>query len=445
MGFKGRKRATTDGLSQRWIAGARNYCAAINAFVAKGETEGWDAAGPEPSDGRSTEDAAAVVDIVRRAQGTPEARTLRERFPPGFAILVEQTNERGRFVGPIVYVEDDTLIARVGDPWADTQTWELSASSSVRRDDILIVGRSPKRKVIAVGGRAGISLSHTWNGETTATLPWPNGSESVPDGVAHEGYEVPSRLDELIPLDDGRRAVLVAGSGVFLLEQSGATLLCPDEAVLAALLELHAKGDDDKFSIGLRMQHAAVSPDGSLIAVGAQDGKHLVLDDRGGVVGRVGPHGEYPHHAVFTADGSYLAVNACHFYNGATVRVATSDLQGMDTEFYAEDPRVAVINSFARVYASASRDAELFLGDAYGYLHGVGAGGAPTSKHFVGGNITSMDISPDGRTLAVATVTGTVHLIELDAGEDPFRIGRSNHLERRRWLMWKGEERPLCW
>lgn len=427
--------------SDRWREAGQRYCAAINAFVRKGETEGWDRAGDEPPEERTPEEAAAVVDIVRRAQTAPDGARVRELFPPGFAVLASLANERGQWIGPIVYVDDDLLIVRAGNPWEETATFALQGRRSHPVPDLIVVGRSANRQIIGCGRREHVTLHRGWDGPVTATLPWPNGGEGLPDGLRHETFDRPSQVDELIPFDDGQRALLVSGAGVFLLQPSGATLLYPRDGLLQELIAL---AGDDAFSVNAQMQHGAVSPDQQLIVVGGQDGKHIVLDGELRVVAEVGPHGEYPHHALFSADGRFVALNACHFYNGATIRVACADVRGLNTDFYAEHPAIEVINDFARVYASASRGGELMLGDAYGYVHGVAADGSRW-KHFVGSNITGMDISPGGDTLAVSTVSGMVHLLELDAGDDPYRIGTSNHRERMRWLLWAGEDRPLCW
>lgn len=428
--------------SARWREQARQYCAAINAFVEKGEAEGWDAAGAEPNELRTPEEASAVLEILRQAQSVPDGARVRELFPPGFAVLASLADQHGQWIGPIVYVGDDLLIARTGDPWERTETIALRGRHAERLHDLVVVGRSASREIIGCGRDAHVALHRGWGGPVTATLPWPNGSEGLPDGLRHESFQRPSQVDELIPFDDGERALLVSNAGVFLMQPGGATLLHPRDELLQELIEL--VDDDAAFSIDLRMQHGAVSPDHQLVVVGGQDGKHRVLDRELRVVAEVGPHGEYPHHAVFTADGRFVALNACHFYNGATIRVARDDLPGLRTDFYEEHPAIEVINDFARVYASASIGSELMLGDAYGYVHGVGADGSKW-KHFVGGNVSGMDVSPDGKTLAVASVTGMVHLLELDAGDDPYRIGTSNHRERARWLLWSGVEQPLCW
>ncbi len=94
----GKKRTGT--LSERWRDGGRVYCAAINKFVSIGETDGWDAAGDEPQDGRTAEEVAAVLDIVRKSQGSARAATLRERFPPGWAVLATKATAVDRWIGP---------------------------------------------------------------------------------------------------------------------------------------------------------------------------------------------------------------------------------------------------------------------------------------------------------------------------------------------------------
>lgn len=434
-------------LSERWCTAGREYAAAINAFVAKGTADGWDAAGPEPEELRSEADARAVLALVEQAQAPEDRERVRAMFPPMFAELVKAWKNSAAWIGPVVYVAPGVILARRGDAWAETRTWELREDGSTRLHvDLRVVGRSPQRRVVALGREEGVELRLGWNGEHLRTLPWPNGSEGVPAGRAAVRFTVPRQLDEIIPFDDGERAVLVSSAGVFLLAEDGARLLYPDPELMEALLGLPDRGDDPLFRVDMRMQHAGVSPDGKLIAVGAQDGRHLVLNaDSLEVVARVGPHGEYPHRAWFSEDGQHLALNACHFFNGQTIRVPTRELPGMDTKFYEADPRITPVHPHARVYGAVGRGTELILGDAYGYLDGVCTETGCTWRHFVGNNITGMDLSPDGKQLAVGTMSGVVHVLGLDVGEDLYRIGTSTHGESRRWLFLEGEAPPLMW
>jgi hypothetical protein len=110
------------------------------------------------------------------------------------------------------------------------------------------------------------------------------------------------------------------------------------------------------------------------------------------------------------------------------------------------DREVVVVNSEARVYASAWRSGEFILGDAWGNLSAFDQKGEHHWDHFIGSSICAMDLSADGRRLIASTYAGLLVILDLDTGEgDPYRIGTSTHRERRRWLFWKNEKKPLAW
>jgi WD40 repeat protein len=110
------------------------------------------------------------------------------------------------------------------------------------------------------------------------------------------------------------------------------------------------------------------------------------------------------------------------------------------------DNRLAKLESGSRVYAAVSRDDEFIIGDAKGYLRAFDLQGRFRWQHFIGSTICDIDISKDGRRLIVTTYAGFLSILDLDTGEsDPFVIGTATHRERRRWLFWKKEPKPLIW
>lgn len=147
---------------------------------------------------------------------------------------------------------------------------------------------------------------------------------------------------------------------------------------------------------------------------------------------------EYPHFALFNQRGDQLLLNACHFYNGATLGVRTADLPGLDTEHYSDDPRTPLLHEGARIYAGVAREHEYIVGDAHGYLRAFGEDGREHWQHHLGSTLCAMDISADGRTLVAASYAGFISLIALDSGRPDWQIGTGEHAEVRRWLFWKG-------
>jgi hypothetical protein len=110
------------------------------------------------------------------------------------------------------------------------------------------------------------------------------------------------------------------------------------------------------------------------------------------------------------------------------------------------DKDLVVLDSRASAYASGWRPGEYIFGDPNGFLWAFDREGASRWHHFIGSSISAIDISPDGRRLIVSSYAGYLVILDLDTGEaDPYTIGTSTHRERRRWLFWKEENKPLAW
>lgn len=157
---------------------------------------------------------------------------------------------------------------------------------------------------------------------------------------------------------------------------------------------------------------------------------------------------DYPHYAAFSADGSMIAFNSCHFYNGETIGLPTKLLPGIKikTDPYELDKRLVNLEDGSRVYAAVSRGDEFIIGDANGYLRAFDLQGSFRWQHFIGSTICDLDISRDERRLVATTYAGFLCILDLDTADaDPFVIGTATHRERRRWLFWKKEPKPLIW
>ena len=93
-----------------------------------------------------------------------------------------------------------------------------------------------------------------------------------------------------------------------------------------------------------------------------------------------------------------------------------------------------------------SKEDEFIIGNASGYLRAFDLKGNFRWQHFIGSSVGDIDVSRDGNRLVVTTYAGLLSVIDLDTGEaDPFVIGTATHRERRRWLFWKKEPKPLIW
>ncbi|HKU98378.1 MAG TPA: WD40 repeat domain-containing protein, partial [Vineibacter sp.] len=357
--------------------------------------------------------------------------------------------ENGQAISALAILPDASILARIGTVYEAGKVVRIVGDQVEDVPGIALFGLSPDRRKIALATDAGVRVTEGWQGPELSTCPWPRGDEDLPPAPAAVRADPARRPERLVPFPDSDRVLFTGDEGVFVLAPDGARRLLPTHEQVDAhwswILEEHPT--DVPLGVPVTsMAHGAVSPDGGLIAVGCQESRHLVFDRDLQRIASVGPHGEYPHYALFSRDGRTVAFNACHFYNGATIVVPVDQLPGHESDYYAEVDAITVIEPSARVYAGVARDDEFILGDANGYVRAVSRAGEARWQHFIGSTISAMDMSSDGKTLVVGTYAGFVSIIDLDAGrKQPYQIGTGDHLERRRWLFWKTEERPLAW
>jgi hypothetical protein len=437
-------------LSIGWKEEGKRYVLALNTYIRLGIQNGWDSVDPddEPKDSRQPM-ARAVLDAIRRANATDQIDDINERFPRAHTPLWELIEENGQGMPVVMLLDDGRILARIGEPYKsgymvvidDRKVDHLSS-------EIFTVGRSPNREFFAVARQSGISIHRGWEGETTAKLSWPTGLEGIPNQFTTPAIKDTPTVTQLIPFNSGRKALLVSPSGVFVLSTEIAIRLLPTMEQLQEHFEwLLSEYPNDPLIYELSMEHGAISPDSTLIAAGHQSSMHFVFDtDSYSVIGKIGHMSEYPHFAAFSSDGSMIAFNSCHFYNGMTIGVPIGLLPGLETESCELDEQLVALENGARVYAAVARNDEFIIGDASGYLRAFDYSGKFRWQHFIGSTVGSMDISRDGKRLIVTTYAGFLSILDLDASEaDPFAIGTATHHEFRRWLFWKSESNPLIW
>lgn len=441
---------TEDELSSRWRDQTKTYVAAINSFIQRGMAEGWEniERTEEPKDTTGPM-ADAVLKAIRRANEDGKTDDLHARFPRSHSPFWEMLNENGQSLPVCLLLDDERIVLRVGEPYNEGHLAIINGDSVERLSpSIVSIGRSPNRHFFAVAQPEGIFIHQGWDGPVKTFLNWPTGHEDISEGFVSQPIQQPPMITRIIPFNTGDKLLLVSPEGIFVLTANGALRLLPtDDQMKAECESLQTNDAEDPLTIVLSMEHGTISPDGKLIAMGHQDSLHYVVDSESlKIVGEIGNMSEYPHYAAFSADGSMIAFNSCHFYNGETIGLPTSLLPGIKTEPYEMDKRLIKLEEGSRVYAAASRGDEFIIGDASGYLRAFDLQGKFRWQHFIGSTICDIDISRDGRRLIVTTYAGFLCILDLDTGEsDPFVIGTATHKESRRWLFWKNEAKPLIW
>ncbi len=443
--------STTTDDAERWRTAVYIYAKRINAYVEKGDREGWKNNSPEPQHQDLSDVLPAWRDALRRANAEGDLDAFRNAWPSTHFPLIPLFEANAQGIAEIAMLGPEDALVRTGAAYErDGRCFRITATHATPIEDLDFFGQCAHRRLLALAINDRILIRDGFDGPLLADLPRPRGDEDPPPGIRIGVVEDRTVIYRLQPFAEGQRVLVVTGDGVFVVDAHGIHRLLPtlDHLQEVRRYNLEEGGGDasDPVSANLSMVHGAVSPDDRFIAVGNQDGRHRIFDHRLNLIGEVGPHGEYPHHATFSACGRFAILNACHFYNGGTIAVAVDALSGIDTEFYEDHPAVTLIEDGARVYASASRGDEVYLGDANGYVRAVSTSGELRWKHFIGSTISAMALSADGATLLVATYAGFVSMIRMDASERaPEQIGTSPHREFRRWLFWKEEPTPLAW
>ncbi len=425
-----------------WTNQTHAWVAAMNAWIATGAEHGWDAAGPQPEDPRTADLTQAIVALVERANHHGDGLTVRKKIATAHAPLMPWLEAGTRAVSNLVLLDDGRCVATLGELWSDPEVRVFDARGAHRElPGVSLVGRTGAW--FALWTADGIQLRQELLGEGT-TLPLPTGSEGS-TGPVDASRQHP---EALAPLPDGSGVVVTTSCGVFLSRPGGVTRLYPPTAELAEEIDRWNTEFGEAFDLRFDMVHAAVSPDGSLVACGSQDSQHLLVDLDGEVVARFGPvHSSYAHHAGFSPDGALTIANSCHFYNGVTVISDVAGLRGAHIPDDEEDPRLRTLDEGARVYCSAWLDrSTVLLGDAHGYVHARGLDGTDKGRHFVGSTVTSLAVSAAGTDVVIGTAAGFLSFVDprpVD-GADPAVIGTLGWREWRRFVAWKGKP-VLTW
>jgi hypothetical protein len=459
-----------------WRNAVLAHAQAINAYVAEGDRRQWkkmpkDPVAPDLSalherwkeaiiaanvDGLDVEQSQAAQNAVDKQAKLSQLRT---QWPVTYEPIIPLLGQKNKGIGALAWIDDEQFLVRVGSTYEKDHACYRIADQAIQKLAGLSFFASCKRlRYWAKVYGARIDLHDGFDGPKLRSFLLPTPAQAAFDDVKIANGHEPVQIQELHVYSDGCSLLLASSAGIWVLREQSAELLLPTRETLRENWndEFAEDADEDSFAddadedsgVSLRtdMSHAALSADDRLIICGHQDGKHQVFDAVTlKQIGEVGPHGEYPHHAGFSADGKVAYFNACHFYNGGTIAVPVEKLSGFDSDFYQDHNDIKLIQGGARVYASAVRGDEIVLGDANGYLHAVSPQGTLHWKHFLGGTIGAIAISPNGKRLIVGSYADWVAILALDVGAQPENIGTSRHQDQRRWLFWPCFDRPMMW
>ncbi|MCT4637802.1 MAG: hypothetical protein N4A72_08840 [Bacteroidales bacterium] len=409
-------------IQKEWYEGGENYTTAINEMVEFGEKNGWENwKGEEPADNRSHL-ADSVIEKLREANNNGTVDSFREQYPPSHSPLIKYFNDKGQSIEQMFFIEDDKIVFIVGASYEERQAYLLDNKTLIKLDSsIQAIGKSMRNNIFAVKAAGTIITTNGWQGETIEVYNI--------DEIDEYGMTI------MTPFNDGKRVLCVTTEGTFIVSKGSVKMINPIP-----------DPDDDEWEPYVSMENGALSNDNRYIVIGDQDTNHRILTADGEQIGEVGPQSSYPHFCLFSADDEQLISNSCHFYNGMTIGVNSSEFHGLEIDEYDEDGDYTVIDDGMRVYVGLATKDYYILGDAYGYIRACDKEGRCIWRHFLGSTIGGIAISDDEKTLWVGSCTGIIHKLKLGGGHrDTHTIGSGEHYEDFRLILWKDEDKELWW
>lgn len=405
-------------LQSEWNIRGLSYANEVNAQLAFVEKHGYDnRRGQQPADNRE-ELALEVLTLLKKANKEGTIETFRASFPPAHAPFTNIIQEQGQSIENLCCINEHTIAFVIGTAYEKRRAYVLTNRTIEKLSDtIQAIGRSHQNNIYAIASTYAVTTIRNWDGRKIFEFVIPPVKEM--------------HISQVIPFNDGFSVLLISSEGIYLLTTNGHSMIHPVP-----------DPEDKDWTSYMDMEHAALSHDNTLIAVGDQTSAHRILTHEGRQVTTIGPQSSYPHYALFSKDGQQVILNSCHLYQGTTIGVATNGIRTIRME----DDRHTVIDRNCRVYAAVATSQYYIFGDAAGNIQAFDTKGEKSWHYFIGSTITSMALSDDETTLWVASCSGMIHKLHLNRGRrDDHIIGNANHYEEFRVIFWKNEPQPLVW
>jgi hypothetical protein len=405
-------------LQIEWNIKGLSYAKEVNAQLAFVEEHGYDNwKGIEPADNRE-ELAHEVLSLLKKANKEGTIENFRASFPPAHAPFTNIIQEQGQSIENLCYINEHTIAFVIGTAYEKRRAYVLTNRTIEKLpDSIQAIGRSHQNNIYATASAYTVTTFRNWNGRIIFEFVLPPVKEL--------------HISQLIPFNDGFSVLLISSEGIYLLTDNGHTMIHPVP-----------DPEDKEWTSYMDMEHAALSHDNTLIAVGDQTSAHRILNREGNQVTTIGPRSSYPHYALFSKDGQQVILNSCYLYHGTTIGVPTTGIRSARMQ----DDRHTLIDSNCRVHAAIAASQYYIFGDAAGNIQAFDKEGKKSWHYFIGSTITSITISDDETTLWVASNSGMIHKLQLNKGRrDDHTIGNGNHYEEFRIIFWKNEPQPLVW
>lgn len=409
-------------LQSTWNSVGHSYARYMNTMIESGELQvrdNWN--GAIPADQRH-EMALEVLSLLKKANKAGSVELFRAQFPPSYAPFINIIQEQGQSIENLCHIHDKTIAFVIGTAYEKRRAYLLNGKTVVKlADTIVSIGKSPQNGIFAIANNNAVITYKGWEGEKIFEFKLPLVKDLA--------------ISQVIPFNDGLSVVLISSEGIYLLSTRGNSKIHPVN-----------DSNNQDWNAYIDMEHAALSHDNTFIALGDQCSAHRILNRYGQEIAAIAPQSTYPHFALFSKDEQQVLLNSCHFYNGTTIGIPTGDIHKFQTDATTENYNHTVIDKNSRVYTAIATSDYYILGDAGGYIKAYDKEGKNLWSYFLGDTIISLAISDDEKTLWVASCSGMIHALTLNAGQrDNHTIGTGNHYEEFRVILWKNELQPLIW
>ena len=278
-----------EALKKEWNEKGEKYAKAVNDMVAFAEAHGWDAyKGEEPVDERAHL-GEAVFALLKEANERGETAKFRADFPPSNVIFEDEaddSDEKDKIgdklgnVDQICPLGGENVLFVVSQSYPEGWRKKLYLLEGERVSEVakgvIAVGKSKRNEIYALLRRGEIELVKGYDGKGGGE---PIAKFSCEATISYEDVEI-------LPFNDGSKALLVSCDGIFLVWDGGAKLIHPVRKEYAYI----------------DMANATLSNDNELIALGDQDEGHFVTNAQGETLGEIYPQSSYPHFCLFSAD-----------------------------------------------------------------------------------------------------------------------------------------------
>jgi hypothetical protein len=403
------------------LAKAERVCMAFEDIIDRdgGANEDFE------EDTRTPKEADAILEEVVRLNEAGKWREAHERFLPAHLPFVPHMDQTEQGLTAAVILGPDSFLVRRGEWHEDGPVLHIEGDTITKLDGVLGFALSRDRRHLALATSEGIIVSEGFKGKRSPTIAWPTDGQAIRPhsfGIANDGKTL------VVANDDA--GVFVARDGKWE--------------------KLVAHAEEEEEDEAHEVVHAAISPDGRLVAWGWEDAPgHYVERVDGKTIERVGVVGtisDRPYNLLFTDDSKRVLSNTRHMQGGVTVCATIESLKG--TEDYDDVPDgTPHTDEYLRAYGMCLLPGDIVWIGGAGWTHAAPLrGGKPVFTQLFGSSMNAFDYDPVSKRAIAASASGVLHVVDPAERAEPGRArGYRPRKELYRWIFWDTLKAPIRW